>query len=152
MSWYGTCPIFPRMSLQGCPRSHGRSRPHRYRRQWTSVRFLTLLQDGRLLTKSGVAFLTVSSNGLEMRQRPSLGSGLAGRTVATRTFDDGETLRVLAVWKPYSNASIERVESTLSTNDDVMNRGGPRVIRFWLPSKRAEGVVSGGDGKHNLAP
>ena len=88
-------------------------------------RFLTLLQDGRLLTKSGVAFLTVSSNGIGNEAEAIAWShGLAGRTVATRTFDDGETLRVLAVWKPYSNASIERVESTLSTNDDVMNRGG----------------------------
>ena len=87
-------------------------------------RFLTLLQDGRLLTRSGVAFLTVSSNGIgDEAEAIAWSHGLAGRTVATRTFDDGETLRVLAVWKPYSNASIERVESTLSTNDDVMNRG-----------------------------
>ena len=87
-------------------------------------RFLSLLQDGRLLTKTGVAFLTVSSSGLGNEAEAIAWShGLAGRTVATRTFDDGETLSVLAVWKPYSSASIERVESTLSTNDDVMNRG-----------------------------
>ena len=88
-------------------------------------RFLTLLRDGRLLTKTGVAFLTVSSSGIGNEAEAIAWShGLAGRTVATKTFDDGETLSVLAVWKPYSNASVERVESTLSTNDDVMNRCG----------------------------
>ena len=87
-------------------------------------RFLSLLQEGRLLTKTGVAFLTVSSGGVgDEAEAIAWSHGLAGRTVATRTFDDGETLRVLAVWRPYSNASTERVESTLSTNDDVMNRG-----------------------------
>ena len=89
------------------------------------LRFLRLVQNGRLLTKNGVAFLTVSSSGIGNEAEAIAWShGLAGRTVATRTFDDGETLSVLAVWKPYSNASIERVEATLSTNDDVMNHGG----------------------------
>lgn len=88
-------------------------------------RFLSLLQDGRLLTQTGVAFLTVSSSGVGHEAEAIAWShGLAGRIVATRTFDDGETLSVLAVWKPYPNASIERVEATLSTNDDVMNHGG----------------------------
>ena len=87
-------------------------------------RFLTLLQDGRLLTRNGVAFLTVSSRGVsDEAEAIAWSHGLAGRTVATRTFDDGETLSVLAVWKPYSSASVERVELTSSTNDDVMHRG-----------------------------
>ena len=87
-------------------------------------RFLSLLQDGRLLTQTGVAFLTVSSNGVgDEAEAIAWSHGLAGRTVATRTFDDGETLSILAVWKPYASASIKRVDSTLSTNDDVMHHG-----------------------------
>ena len=87
-------------------------------------RFLGLLKDGRLLTTTGVAFLTVSSNGVgDEAEAIAWSHGLAGRTVAMRTFDDGETLSVLAVWKPYASASIQHVESTLSTNDDVMHRG-----------------------------
>lgn len=88
-------------------------------------RFLGMLSAGRLLTKNGLAFVTVSSNGVgDAAEAMAWRHGLAGRTVASTTFDDGETLHVLAVWKPYSEASVERVELTSSTNEDVMNRGG----------------------------
>ena len=88
------------------------------------LRFLRLVRNGHLLTKNGVAFLTVSSSGIGNEAEAITWShGLAGRTVATRTFDDGETLSVIAVWKPYASASIKWVESTSSTNDDVMNHG-----------------------------
>ncbi|MGB0594116.1 MAG: methyltransferase [Poseidonia sp.] len=85
-------------------------------------RFLSLLKGGRLLTKTGVAFLTVSSSGIGHEAEAIAWShGLAGRTVATTTFDDGERLDVLAVWRPYADSPVHHVQVTASTNDDLMS-------------------------------
>ncbi len=86
------------------------------------VRLFDLLSKGQLLTEQGVAYITVSSKGFAPEaQAEAWCRGLAARTVAQTRFDDGETLSVLAVWRPYTGSPILSVESTNSTNDDVIN-------------------------------
>lgn len=86
-------------------------------------RFLVMVKGGRLLTKNGVAFLTVSTNGVgEDAEALAWSHGLAGRTVASTTFDDGEQLHVLAVWRPYVDSPVHRLESTTSTNDELLEK------------------------------
>jgi BirA family biotin operon repressor/biotin-[acetyl-CoA-carboxylase] ligase len=40
--------------------------------------------------------------------------------VAHTRFDDGEVLSVLALWRPYTGSPIHSVDTTESTNDDVL--------------------------------
>ena len=85
-------------------------------------RFLKLVSSGRLLTSQGVAFLTVSSNGVgQDAEAMAWSHRLAGRIVASTTFEDGEVLQVLAVWRPYAGAPATNVPLTESTNDDVFS-------------------------------
>lgn len=106
-------------------------------------RFLLMVKEGRLLTKNGVAFLTVSSSGVgEDAEAMAWSQGLAGRTVASTTFDDGERLHVLAVWRPYADSPIHRLEETASTNDELLEKAS---------SPGASAVAerqTGGRGRH----
>lgn len=106
-------------------------------------RFLMMVKAGRLLTKNGVAFLTVSSNGVgEDAEALTWSHGLAGRTVASTRFDDGEQLRVLAVWRPYADSPVHRLECTTSTNDELLeNASSPGA-------SAVTGRQTGGRGRH----
>lgn len=86
------------------------------------VRLFELLAKGQLLTEQGIAYITVSSKGFAHdAQAEAWCRGLAARTVAQTRFDDGEVLSVLALWRPFRGSPIQSVESTKSTNDDVLD-------------------------------
>lgn len=109
-------------------------------------RFLKLVNSGHLLTRHGIAFLTVSSNGVGLDAEAMVWCHhLAGRVVARKTFDDGEVLDVLAVWRPYAGGPVTIVESTSSTNDDVMS--GPLQEGATVMANRQ----SDGRGRHGRA-
>ena len=89
-------------------------------------RLFSSVSAGRLLTQTGVAFLTVSSVGFADRaQTWAWLGGLAARTVATMRFEDGESLSVLAVWRPFSQAQIVHLPVVNSTNDELLNGDAP---------------------------
>ena len=89
-------------------------------------RLFSSVAAGRLLTQTGVAFLTVSSVGFaDLAQTWAWLGGLAARTVATMRFEDGESLSVLAVWRPFSQAQIVHLPVVNSTNDELLNGDAP---------------------------
>lgn len=107
------------------------------------LRFLRLVQHGHLLTQNGVAFLTVSSSGIgDEAEAIAWSHGLAGRTVATRTFDDGERLDVLAVWRPYRDSLIHHLTVAGSTNDEVFK------MAFSPGTSVMAEQQTGGRGRH----
>ena len=89
------------------------------------VRMARLIATTPLLSKSGVAYLTVSSKG-DGKHACELAwaEGVAARCIATTTFEDGEQLSVIAMWKPYADAPVLHRPVTSSTNDDVVALAG----------------------------
>ena len=92
-------------------------------RQGLIQRLFSAMAAGKLLTQAGVAFLTVSSKGFaDTAQAWAWSNGLAARTVANTVFEDGESLDVLAVWRPFSNAPVVHLPVVGSTNDEIFQR------------------------------
>ena len=84
-------------------------------------RLLELIAAGRLLNERGTAFVTVSSRGIGLdAQAVAWRHGLAMRSVASTEFGDGETLQVLAIWRPYVGSPVVSLPTTKSTNDEVL--------------------------------
>ena len=86
------------------------------------ARLMAQLKSNALLKQDGFMFLLVSQNEIGRRARSvCLANGFAVRTVASKTFEDGEQLEVLGIWKPYSAAETTYVESIESTNTESLN-------------------------------
>ena len=78
-----------------------------------------------LLSKHGIAYLTVSSRGVgQIACEVAWGQGVAARCIASTTFEDGEQLSVIAMWRPYAGAPMTHLQKTTSTNDDVLAFAG----------------------------
>ena len=78
-----------------------------------------------LLSKHGIAYLTVSSRGVgQIACEIAWSHGVAARCIANTTFEDGEQLSVIAMWRPYADAPITHLQTTTSTNDDVLAFAG----------------------------
>ena len=91
------------------------------------ARLITMLANGNLLAPGGVAYLTVSSRGDgNTACETAWAQGVAARCVAKTTFEDGEVLSVVALWKPYALATVMHQEETDSTNSELLRRGGPQ--------------------------
>ena len=76
-------------------------------------RLLELIAAGRLLNERGTAFVTVSSRGIGLdAQAVAWRHGLAMRSVASTEFGDGETLQVLAIWRPYVGSPVVSLPTT----------------------------------------
>ena len=89
------------------------------------VRMARLIATTPLLSNDGVAYLTVSSKGggndaCEL----AWAEGVAARRIASISFEDGEQLSVIAMWKPYADAPVLHRPVTTSTNDDVVALAG----------------------------
>ena len=78
-----------------------------------------------LLSNRGVAYLTVSSKGVgDTASEAAWAQGIAARCIATKSFEDGERLSVIAMWKPYATSPFIHHQTTISTNDDVIELAG----------------------------
>ena len=55
-------------------------------------------------------------------QKQSAKYNFAARQVESLTFEDGETIHLIATWKPYVNAVHEHVEEIGSTSDELLKR------------------------------
>jgi len=89
-------------------------------------RFLSMVENGRLLHAKGTAFLVVSSTHVgETACERAWSKGLAARVVAVQTFSDGERLSVVQIWRPYTDAQGRVVESVASTNTSLLNMDVP---------------------------
>ena len=87
-------------------------------------RLMMQVRENQLLTKRGLILLVVSNNSKgDNAEKEAQKSGFAARCIATHEFEDGEMLRVLAVWTPYSTSSIHRYERVESTNETAMEEG-----------------------------
>ena len=86
------------------------------------TRLLNLLQTTNILADRGVIYLLVSHNERGKSARAlCLRNGFAVRSVITHTFDDGECLEVLGIWRPYQlNSKIYKDELD-STNTSLLN-------------------------------
>ncbi len=47
--------------------------------------------------------------------------GLAARKITTRKFPEGSDIQVTCIWRPWSKSSLEMIESTASTNEDLLS-------------------------------
>ena len=89
------------------------------------VRMARLIATKPLLSNNGVAYLTVSSKGAGQNAcELAWAEGVAARCIATTSFEDGEQLSVIAMWKPYADAPVLHRPVTTSTNDDVVALAG----------------------------
>ena len=74
-----------------------------------------------LLNKGGlVLFLLSGDKDDNYLETISSHNGFALRTVNEMIFDDGEMIRVVAMWRPYESAMKKHVESTNSTNTEML--------------------------------
>ena len=87
-------------------------------------RLMRQVRENQLITKNGLMLLLVSGNerGLET-EGLAHANGFAARCVATHTFEDGEELRVVAVWNPYAQSNVHAFESIDSTNRLALEEG-----------------------------
>lgn len=84
-------------------------------------RLLNHLQSSKILSEDGLVFLLISKNEKGNNARKEcLATGFAVRAVASETFEDGECLEVLGIWRPYRSKSINFVESIPSTNTALL--------------------------------
>lgn len=85
-------------------------------------RFLHALQRGELLDEQGSAYLVVSSHrdGLQACER-AWSVGLAASVCGTTSFEEGEELRVIRLWRPFSESSNTAVDEVDSTNSALLN-------------------------------
>jgi biotin-(acetyl-CoA carboxylase) ligase/methylase of polypeptide subunit release factors len=85
----------------------------------------TSFKGSRLLAKGGLILLVHSSN--ENGRRISgkwAKKGWASKIIHSTSFADGEELFVLALWRAFSEARVERVDSIDSTNRYLLEKGG----------------------------
>lgn len=80
-------------------------------------RLMSQVKKNSLLTKQGKILLLVGGNDRGLNaEREAQRQGFAARCVAEHKFEDGEALRVIAIWTPYASSNIHRHETVDSTN------------------------------------
>ena len=74
-----------------------------------------------------------------------LAKGLATQRVSKHTFDDGETIQVLAVWHPFLKSKKQQMHSVSSTNSEMLDGtykpGDSLRARFQTEGKGRHGRV-----------
>jgi biotin-[acetyl-CoA-carboxylase] ligase BirA-like protein len=102
-------------------------------------RLAKLLSSGKLMTGNGMALILVSNNqrGNDTK-RVCLQNGLSCRKVSSKQFEDGEELTVYAIWHPFSNCAISAYDEIESTNNFLLNEGGP-IGTFIQAKKQLQG-------------
>ena len=82
------------------------------------IRFRSLVVKNNLLATNGKMLLLGRSRSIEASE------DFAVRDWDTLKFDDGESLTIYCLWKPWENAENIFVQSTGSTNDDLFHKSG----------------------------
>lgn len=86
------------------------------------ARVAQLIATTSLLSDHGIAYLTVSSKGVgQAACETAWSNGVAARCIANTSFEDGEQLSVVAMWRPYVGAPVLHRPTAASTNDDVVD-------------------------------
>jgi biotin-[acetyl-CoA-carboxylase] ligase BirA-like protein len=86
-------------------------------------RLMTQVSENQLISKNGIILLLVSGNerGLDAEQEAQK-NGFAARCVSKHAFEEGDGLRTIAIWNPYTSASTHRFESLASTNQSALEQ------------------------------
>ena len=87
-------------------------------RQGLQTRFLSLVVRSNLLATNGRMLLLGRTGSIRACEN------FAVRVWDTIEFDDGESLTIFCLWKPWENAENVFVQSTGSTNDDLFHKSG----------------------------
>ena len=89
-------------------------------------RALYFIEKNSLIKNSGLClFLVGEQVDFYELQKQSSKYNFAARQVESLTFEDGETIHLIATWKPYVNAIHEHVEEIGSTSDELLGRKSP---------------------------
>ena len=89
-------------------------------------RYVKRLSSGQLLNEKGIALAVVSSL-LDGPKACSIAwrHGLAARVLSTASFDDGESLDLVVMWRPYSGSEIIHKSVVESTNTLLLDGNFP---------------------------
>ena len=98
-------------------------------------RALNLIQN-KIMTDSGIALFVVSSQNSKLKPKNRCYShGFATRVISNLSFDDGEELRIIAVWKPFNNAKKIFVDQLSSTNTVMLDSKHPIGSSICTPKQ-----------------
>lgn len=88
------------------------------------VRLIELFERGRLLKPGGMAFVVVSSSGWGSNAcETAWAKGWSARPLATTTFEDGEILSVIKIWRPFASSPFHLMDVVESTNQWLLETG-----------------------------
>ena len=83
--------------------------------------FAEMTRRFHLISPTGIALILCREYiGLHRSIDVLLSKGLATQTVSKRTFDDDETIQVLAVWHPFLKSKKQQMHSIPSTNSEML--------------------------------
>mgnify|MGYP000846670215 FL=1 len=84
-------------------------------------KFADMMRRFQLISPTGLALILCRENiGTLRTQDILLANGLATRKVSKRTFDDDETIQVLAAWHPFVKSKKQQIHSVSSTNSEML--------------------------------
>lgn len=106
--------------------------------------FAEMTRRFQLISPTGLALILCRENvGTLRTQDILLAKGLATQRVSKRTFDDDETIQVLAVWHPFVKSKKQQMHSVSSTNSEILegsyNPGDSLRARFQTDGKGRHG-------------
>jgi biotin-(acetyl-CoA carboxylase) ligase len=88
------------------------------------------------LNDSGIALFVVSSQNLNLKPKlKCISKGFSARTISKLSFDDGEELQVIAVWKPFINGKKIFFEQASSTNTQLLDSSYPVGSSICTPKQ-----------------
>ena len=86
-------------------------------------RLMKHVSENQLINDQGLILLLVSGNNRGLQaERVAQKHGFAARCVTTHSFEDGDPLRLIAIWKPYSGASRHHFSEIPSTNQAALDQ------------------------------
>ena len=84
------------------------------------------IHEHQLLSNTGIGlFLVGESKSNEQLANIAAKSGFACRVVDTETFDDGEEIKIVAVWRPFVNAKKIHQTTVASTSTELLSTNWP---------------------------
>lgn len=108
------------------------------------VRLLKRIESGGLLKPKGVGLFVVSDlrDGQQALEQ-AWHHNLAAREMCSHEFENGELLRVVAIWRPFENVEQFHFETVDSTNEQLLG------LETALGSRLTASVQSEGRGRKN---
>lgn len=108
--------------------------------------FAEMMARFQLISPTGIALVLCRDFVNSYRaQDVLLAKGLATQMVSKHTFDDGETIQVLAVWHPFLKSKKQQMHSVSSTNSEMLEGtykpGDSLRARFQTEGKGRHGRI-----------